>query len=314
MRPDEFRVDPDIRFASTPPAALHGDGAWWTALAEKVLARSWHVVALAADVAAKESVRPVTLLPGVLGEPLLLTRDRKDRLHCLSNVCTHRGNLVAPCAGPAKLLRCGAHGRTFRLDGELTDAPGMEGALGFPSPADSLTRVAVATWGSLVFASLDPSTPFEDVIAPVRERFIPLELAAMTPDAVATLDDEVGAHWLLCAERLLECGDVAPRSALFPTTFIDVHPWGLTVQSLAPLTPTRTRVRRFTFVADAARRPTADAAHPAPLRDDAVLAQMQQCVGARLRSPSRYAPRDDAAIHRFHAMLADRLAAPPHAW
>lgn len=199
-----FDCDPDIRFAATPPAALYGDPAWFAAVADRVLARGWHVVADAADVAAKETAVPVTLLPGALDVPLVVTRDRKDRLHCLSNVCTHRGNVVATACGPAKMLACGYHGRTFRLDGELLAMPGMEESPGFPSPSDSLTRVPVAPWGPLVFAGIAPSAPFEDVVRPLRERCGFIGFDAMRRDAAASRDYEIDANWALYVDNYLE--------------------------------------------------------------------------------------------------------------
>ena len=40
-------------------------------------------------------------------------RDAQDRLHCLSNVCTHRGTLVCEGDGVESALRCRYHGRRF---------------------------------------------------------------------------------------------------------------------------------------------------------------------------------------------------------
>jgi choline monooxygenase len=68
-----------------------------------VFARSWQWLGDVADVAAPASVSPRTLLPGLLDEPLLLARDAGRELRCLSNVCTHRGNLlVARPAAPTR--------------------------------------------------------------------------------------------------------------------------------------------------------------------------------------------------------------------
>ena len=51
MRPDDFRVEPDVRAAATPPRELYGDPAWFDAICERVLARTWHVVARLDEVA-----------------------------------------------------------------------------------------------------------------------------------------------------------------------------------------------------------------------------------------------------------------------
>ena len=68
----------------------------------------------------------VIYIDGYLNEPLLLTRDKSENVHCLSNVCTHRGNLLVhePCQG-ATQIRCGYHSRRFDLAGRTLsiDAP-----------------------------------------------------------------------------------------------------------------------------------------------------------------------------------------------
>ncbi len=62
---------------------------------------------------------PFTFLEGYLNEPLVLTKDSNGALHCLSNVCTHRGTIVVhePCK--VSQLRCRYHGRSFALDGKF---------------------------------------------------------------------------------------------------------------------------------------------------------------------------------------------------
>jgi choline monooxygenase len=362
MDASSFRVDPDIRVASTPPAALYADADWFRLVADRVLARAWHVVADAASVAAKESATPVTLLPGVLDEPLLLTRDRKDRMHCLSNVCTHRGNAVVTECGPAKMLTCRYHGRTFRLDGEFMGMPGMEGSPGFPSPSDSLTRVPVATWGPLVFASLAPSAPFEDVVHPLRARcgFVPFD--AMRLDEAASRDYEIEANWALYADNFLEgfhvrfvhpelsqsldlpkyATELFPHSVLqlgvaaagepafeppsghadhgrrvaaywwwlFPATMVNVYPWGLSVNVVEPLGPTRTRVRFLTYVADESLRGRGAGGdlHRVEMQDEGVVEQVQRGMRSRLWRPGRYSPQHERGVHHFHRLLADALA------
>ena len=363
MHAHELRIDDDIRVASTPPSALYGPE-WFASVTDRVLARGWHVVALQDEVAAKESAVPVTLLPGVLDEPLVVTRDRKERLHCLSNVCTHRGNVVCGETGPAKLLRCGYHGRTFRLDGELLGAPGFEDAAGFPSPSDSLPRLPVATFGPLVFAAPNPSTPFEELVAPLRARcgFVPLD--ALRLDASSSRDYEIEANWALYADNFLEgfhvrfvhpelsnaldLGDYAtelfPRSVLqvgiaaegdpafappvghqdhgrrvaaywwwlYPTTMLNLYPWGLSVNVVQPLSPTRTRVRYLTFVGDASLRGRGAGADldRVEMQDEGVVQSVHRGLRSRTYTRGRYAPRHERGVHHFHRMLAEALARP----
>ena len=112
-----YSIDPDIRRSHTLPGSFYRDANAFDAVRERVLTRCWHYVADTTDLPEPSYVWPWLLLPGVPDEPLMLTRDRTGALHCLSNVCTHRGNVLALEPGPARLLRCNYHGRCFGHDG-----------------------------------------------------------------------------------------------------------------------------------------------------------------------------------------------------
>ncbi len=202
-RPD-FAVDADIRRASTLPAWVYSDPGLHERARGRVFARSWQLVADADRLRAPGQVVPLTLLEGCLDEPLLLARDRADRLHCLSNVCTHRGNLVCESEGVENQLRCRYHGRRFGLDGKFQFMPEFEGVANFPSPADDLANVAFGVWEKLVFASLDPPGPLDALLAPVRERCGWMPLGQATFDAARSRDYRVSANWALYCDNYLE--------------------------------------------------------------------------------------------------------------
>ena len=138
-----FTVDPDVTRARTLPSAFYLDPAFHALTRERVFARTWQWLGDLGDVAAPGSLSPREMLAGHLDEPLLLARDAAGELRCLSNVCTHRGNLLvrAPCR--AEQIRCGYHSRRFDLAGRMTFMPGFEQAQDFPGPSDHLPRVPV---------------------------------------------------------------------------------------------------------------------------------------------------------------------------
>jgi choline monooxygenase len=144
------------------------------------------------------------MLPGLLDEPLLLARDAQGTLRCLSNVCTHRGNILvhAPCRGDQ--IRCGYHSRRFDLAGRMTFMPEFEQARHFPSPADHLPQVRFGRWGDLGFASVHPAAPLEDFLGDVQSRLAWLPLAQFRPDPSRSREYTVQAHWALYVENYLE--------------------------------------------------------------------------------------------------------------
>jgi len=196
--------DPDVRVASTPPGWAYGDSESYEAQRERVLARGWHCVGDEQELPSGPGAVPVTLLPGCLDEPLLISRDEGGELRCLSNVCTHRGALLLESACAGTSVRCPYHGRRFGLDGGLRLAPGFEDVEGFPSARDDLPAVPFAQLGPLMFAGVSPSAPFDALLDPVRERlaFFPWEDAERDPDGCRDFD--VDAHWALWCDNYLE--------------------------------------------------------------------------------------------------------------
>lgn len=204
MNPDAFEIDADITRAATVPGEVYASPHWFAVIRDRVLARSWHVVADADRVRARGACHPAQLLEGVLDAPLVFTRDEADRVHCLSNVCTHRGALVCEADTVAKSLRCRYHGRRFRLDGAFAAAPEFDGAAAFPRDADSLPAQPWAQWGRLLFAALDPMMPFAELVRELVARvgWLPIDRAVLDP--ARSRDYTVAANWMLYCDNYLE--------------------------------------------------------------------------------------------------------------
>ncbi|WP_235632291.1 aromatic ring-hydroxylating oxygenase subunit alpha [Mycolicibacterium rutilum] len=63
----------------------------------------------------------------VLGDSLLITRDRDGASHVFLNYCRHRGAMPACGAGNASRFTCPYHAWTYRNTGELLTVPGSSG-------------------------------------------------------------------------------------------------------------------------------------------------------------------------------------------
>lgn len=229
--PTPFEVEPDIRRATLPPAELYLDPRWWERVRERVFARSWHWAADAADVAGAESVAPALLQPGLLGEPLVLTRDGAGSVRALSNVCTHRGALVCEEARSAGVLRCPYHGRRFDLAGRCLSMPEFEGVAGFPSERDHLREVPLGGWGPLLFAALAPAMPFVDVVRELDARVGWLPLARARFEPARSRDFLVRTHWALYCENYLEGFHIPfvhpglSGAVEYESYATELHPW-----------------------------------------------------------------------------------------
>lgn len=204
MAERRFEVDPDIRRAKGPPAALYHDPRWFETQREVVFPRTWHFAANAEGLESPGRVRPFVLLEGCLDEPLLLVRDSKGELIGLSNVCTHRGNLIVEGEWSLDSLRCRYHGRRFHLDGTFAYMPAFEECEHFPGDDDYLPRVPIAAWRGLVFASLRPAVLPDRMVGPLERRLASLGVTGWRHDPSTRHEAVVEANWALVMENLLD--------------------------------------------------------------------------------------------------------------
>lgn len=337
-----YSVDPDIARAATLPGRFYADAAAYEAARERVFARSWQWLGPLADVAAPESLAPRTLLPGLLDEPLLLARDTAGALRCLSNVCTHRGNLLVAAACRAKQIRCGYHSRRFDLAGRMTFMPEFAGVHGFPSESDHLPRVAFGEWDGHGFAALDPPAPLAEVLAPVRADVADVALGRLVHDPARDRDFTVRAHWALYVENYLEGfhipfvhaglaeavdyatyaselhpwasrqlargrdGEVAARYWwVFPNLMLNFYPWGLSLNLVLPQGIDVTRVVFRAYVGDASKLDTGAGAalDRVEAEDEAIVEAVARGVRSRLYGRGRYSPTRERGVHHFHRLL-----------
>lgn len=201
---NQLVIDADIRKAHTPPVELYTGKNYFIRSKAAVFARSWQPVADTANMRLPQQLLPHTLLEGYLDEPLLLSRDKAGTLHCLSNVCTHRGNLLvdAPCS--AQHIRCRYHGRRFHSDGKFQFMPEFEGVENFPSAADNLHAVPHFELEPLVLASVNPAAPAAAFFGDMLQRMHWFPFEHLRKDPVRSRDYLVKANWALYCENYLE--------------------------------------------------------------------------------------------------------------
>ena len=199
-----FKINSDITKAETLPATFYKDPVVFEIIKEKVFLKSWQWVGDESLVDKPQSVHPFILLDGFLTETLLLTRDKGGQINCLTNVCTHRGNLLALISKPTKKLTCSYHGRRFNLQGEFEYMPEFTDAENFPRPCDHLHRFPLKKWGHLLFAGLNPSFDFQEVINIINERvgFLPIDEFKL--EKTLQKDFLIDANWALYCDNYLE--------------------------------------------------------------------------------------------------------------
>lgn len=199
-----FEVDPDIAKAKTIHTDFYTNPDVFELSKEKIFANCMHFTGDASSLPELNFAFPTILLPGLLDEPVLLLRDKEDTIKCMSNVCTHRGNLVVDSPCKARKLTCKYHGRTFDQNGKMTFMPEFKEVEGFPCEADHLTQLPVFKWGNLLFTSLNPKADPTDYFKDMKARmdFFPMEKLVRKDEL--SRDYFIDANWALYCENYLE--------------------------------------------------------------------------------------------------------------
>jgi choline monooxygenase len=199
-----FDIDPAISRARTIATDFYLNPHYFELSREKIFARSWQFIGDTDQVREPGWMTPVNLLEHYLDEPLVLSRDKENKLHCLSNVCTHRGNLLVERPCKANDIRCKYHGRRFQLNGQFLSMPEFKEVEGFPSADDNLTSLPLVEWGKWLFTSLNSQLTAHDYFHDMIERvsWMPLHDFNFRPELSS--DYIVDAHWALYCENYLE--------------------------------------------------------------------------------------------------------------
>ncbi|MDG1147384.1 MAG: SRPBCC family protein [Crocinitomicaceae bacterium] len=202
---EKFYIDSDIKKAETLPAQFYKSQAVFDKLKEAVFVKSWQWIGDEDSIVPlTENVYPFVLLENYLTEPLLVVRDKENQIKCLTNVCTHRGNLVIHNPGKAKNLICMYHGRRFGLDGKFKNMPEFNTAENFPRACDSLHEFPLKKLGTHLFVGLDPAFDFSEVIDVMNERIGFLPLNEFKLNETLNKDYIVNCHWALYCDNYLE--------------------------------------------------------------------------------------------------------------
>ena len=159
----------------------------------------WVCAGHATELTSKGSYMTVT----IGDEPVVILRDRRERVRAYSNICRHRGMTLVTGKGRAAVLTCPYHAWSYHLDGSLNKAPLMDEVDGFDEAACSLPEFAVEEWLGFVFVNISGDA------APLAPRLAGLEpflrnYHADERHSTDTWFEEWQTNWKALVENFME--------------------------------------------------------------------------------------------------------------
>jgi Rieske 2Fe-2S family protein len=202
---------------------------------ERIFCREWLAVCRAEELPQPGDHRVLD----VLGESVLLVRNRDGELRAFYNVCRHRGARLCRPAGErpgagrvalaggitgGRLIVCPYHHWSYDFNGALVAAPHLGTGTGFDRQPFHLYPVGVEQWGGFVFLNLTPANAanLESQLGGIPGRLQRYPLADLRVGA--TIRYEVAANWKIICENYNECyhcGGVHPELCAVVPSFRD---------------------------------------------------------------------------------------------
>lgn len=204
--PADFCADDEN--AWTLPAAYYTRQSVFDFEKEQVFARQWLCVAHRSELAEPNDY----VTRDIIGESIVVLRDREGVLRAFYNVCPHRGHQLLQGSGRAKnVITCPYHAWTFKLDGELAYARNCDNVPNFDKNSATLVPIQAVEYGGFVFINMDPNAaPIQDQLPGLEAR---LRAACPVIDQLhlgARFVTQTPANWKLIVDNYLECYHCGP--------------------------------------------------------------------------------------------------------
>ena len=168
-------------------------------LEEALFRREWVCLGRAEEVSRPGDYFTTSLL----GEPLLVCRNKENEVVVLSNVCRHRGSLIANGSGNKHRFSCPYHAWTYTNDGALVGAPHMGQVSEFSMADCRLPKFSSETWQGFIYVNLDGTA------APLSQRLAKLESSIagyqiQNKTICYSVEEIWPVNWKLLSENFME--------------------------------------------------------------------------------------------------------------
>ena len=152
-------VSESIENAHGLPNECYLNGEYTKIERKKIFEDKWVCIGVASSVPNIGDIRPFNLL----GIPLIIIRDKKNKIRIFHNVCSHRGyKLINKKCSLKNVLRCPYHSWSYNFEGSLVATPHLGGINQhehkmFDKTKNSLKEVRSAVWLDLIMVNISKS-------------------------------------------------------------------------------------------------------------------------------------------------------------
>jgi choline monooxygenase len=141
---------------------------------EKVFKDKWTVIGVGSSVPHPGDALPYNLL----GIPLIILRDKENRVRVFHNVCSHRGFklLKEPCS-LKNVIKCPYHSWSYDFKGKLVATPHIGGlniheSEKFDKSKSNLKEVRSKVWMDIIFVNINNNEiEFNEHVKPLEDRW-----------------------------------------------------------------------------------------------------------------------------------------------
>ena len=147
--------DKPYQQARSLPGDFYTDSRWLEIERNELFAKHWNCVGRVEEVSRRGDYFAFDLV----GEPIVIVHGQDGVIRALSNVCRHRGPVVANGKGNAKGFVCPYHHWSYDTTGLLVNAPSMESRETTDLKKCRLPVLTCEFWQGFIFVSLNPGAP-----------------------------------------------------------------------------------------------------------------------------------------------------------
>ena len=167
-------VDKPIEAANGLPNECYTSDDYLAYEKERIFSNKWTVIGVASSIPNPGDAKPYNLL----GIPLILIRDKNNKVRVFHNVCSHRGfKLLDEKCSLRNVIRCPYHYWSYDFEGNLVSTPHIGGlnkhqSEKFDKSKSNLKEVKTKVWMDIVFVNINSNEiDFDEYIKPLEQRW-----------------------------------------------------------------------------------------------------------------------------------------------